>query len=77
MPSTRSALVALTAAVVVVLAAEAAGVQANAPSDMFPTRAAAQKRALQLKCNGTFAMGDQWMPCQDLNSYEKAVSTKK
>ena len=77
MPSTRSALVALTAAVVVVLAAETAGAQANAPSDMFPTRAAAQKRALQLKCNGAFAMGDQWMPCQDLNSYEKAVSTKK
>jgi uncharacterized protein (DUF305 family) len=40
-------------------------------------RAAAEKRAQQLKCSGAFAMGDQWMPCQDLSSYEKAISTKK
>jgi hypothetical protein len=44
---------------------------------MFATRAAAEKRALQLKCSGAFAMGDHWMPCQDLSSYEKAISTKK
>jgi hypothetical protein len=44
---------------------------------MFATRAAAEQRAQQLKCSGAFAMGDQWMPCQDLNSYEKAISTKK
>jgi hypothetical protein len=44
---------------------------------MFATRAAAEQRAQQLKCSGAFAMGDQWIPCQDLNSYEKAISTKK
>jgi hypothetical protein len=33
---------------------------------MFATRAAAEKRAQQLKCSGAFAMGEQWMPGQDL-----------
>jgi Protein of unknown function len=75
MPAIRSSLTALTAGALV-LAAGAAGAQTNTSSDMFPTRAAAEKRAQQLKCSGAFAMGDQWMPCQDLNSYEKAVSTK-
>jgi uncharacterized protein (DUF305 family) len=40
-------------------------------------RSAAEKRAQQLKCSGAYAMGDQWMPCQDFNSYGKAISTKK
>jgi Protein of unknown function len=71
MPAIRSSLTALTAGALVL-----AGAQTNTSSDMFPTRAAAEKRAQQLKCSGAFAMGDQWMPCQDLNSYEKAVSTK-
>jgi hypothetical protein len=44
---------------------------------MFATRAAAEMRAQQLKCSGAFAIGDQWMPCQQLNSYKKAVSAKK
>jgi hypothetical protein len=44
---------------------------------MFATRAAAEKRAQQLKCSGAFAMGEQWMSCQDLSCYEKAISTKK
>ncbi len=39
-------------------------------------RAAAEKRAQQLKCSGAFAMGDQWMPCQDLSSYEKLFLQK-
>lgn len=47
--------------------------QAN---DMFPTRQAAASRARQLQCSGVFAMGDQWMPCRDLPSYEKAVARK-
>ena len=76
LPAARFALGGLTAAALL-LAAEAAGAQTNTNSDMFPTRAAAQNRAQQLKCNGAFAMGDQWMPCQDLNSYEKAVNPKK
>ena len=44
--------------------------QANA---MFATKAAALQRARQLKCAGAFAMGQQWMPCKDLEAYEKAV----
>lgn len=76
MPAARSALRALTTAALV-LAAGAAWAQTHTSSDMFATRAAAEKRAQQLKCSGAFAMGDQWMPSQDLNSYEKAISTKK
>lgn len=42
-------------------------------NDMFPTKAAALKRAKELKCTGTFAMGSEWMPCKDFATYEKAV----
>jgi hypothetical protein len=76
MPAARFALCTLTAAALI-LATGAAWTQTHHSSDMFATRAAAEKRAQQLKCSGTFAMGDQWMPCKDLSSYEKAVSTKK
>lgn len=48
-------------------------VQAQA-NDMFPTKAAAERRAKELKCTGAFAMGKEWMPCRDFASYEKAVS---
>ena len=44
--------------------------QAN---DMFPTKAAAQQRAKVLKCSGAFAMGSEWMPCKNFDTYEKAV----
>lgn len=44
--------------------------QAN---DMFPTRAAAEKRAKELQCSGAFAMGSEWMPCKSFDVYEKAV----
>jgi hypothetical protein len=43
------------------------------PHEMFPTKAAALQRAKQLKCAGAFAMGQHWMPCKDLDTYEKAV----
>lgn len=52
----------------------AARAQAN---DMFPSKAAAEKRAKELKCSGAFAMGKQWMPCQNIDVYEKAVSKEK
>lgn len=52
----------------------AARAQAN---DMFPTKAAAEKRAKELKCSGAFAMGKEWMPCQNFDAYEKAVSKSK
>ena len=40
---------------------------------MFPTKAAALQWARQLKCVGAFAMGQQWMPCKNLEAYENAV----
>ena len=58
---------------VLVLDFEAAHAQAN---DMFPTRAAAEKRAKELKCSGAFAMGSEWMPCKNVDVYEKAVNKK-
>ena len=42
------------------LAPGAARAQAN---DMFPSKAAAEQRAKELKCKGAFAMGNLWMPC--------------
>jgi hypothetical protein len=30
---------------------------------MYATKAEAEKRAAELKCKGTFAMGSMWMPC--------------
>jgi hypothetical protein len=30
---------------------------------MYATKAEAEKRATELKCKGTFAMGTMWMPC--------------
>lgn len=50
-----------------------APVQAQA-IDMFPTKAAAEKRAKQLNCSGAFAMGKEGMPCKDFPTYEKAIS---
>jgi hypothetical protein len=52
------------------LLAPPAQAQAN---DMFPTKAAALKRAKELKCTGAFAMGTEWMPCKDFATYEKAA----
>ena len=44
--------------------------------DMFPSKSAALQRANHLKCSGVFQMGDQWMPCKDFNTYEKAVKNE-
>ena len=41
--------------------------------DMFPGKAAAERRAKVLRCSGAFAMGSDWMPCKDFATYEKAV----
>jgi len=58
---------------VLVLGFEAAHAQAN---DMFPAKAAAEKRAKDLKCSGAFAMGSEWLPCTSFEAYEKALKTK-
>ena len=55
------------------LLAPPAQAQAN---DMFPTKPAAEKRAKELKCSGAFAMGSEWMPCKDFDTYNKAITTK-
>jgi hypothetical protein len=57
---------------VLVVCAAGSTVKAQA-GDMFPTKADALKRAKELKCSGAFAMGTQWMPCKDLDSYEQAI----
>jgi hypothetical protein len=67
-PFTALALIAPLA--VLALGLNAVHAQAN---DMFPTKAAAEKRANQLKCSGAFAMGSKWMPCKNFDAYEKAV----
>jgi len=72
MPAARAALRTLTA-VALILAAGAAWAQTHTNSDMFTTRAAAEKRAQQLKCSGAFAMGDQWMPCANEQSLHKTL----
>ncbi len=58
----------------VVLAPTAASAQ---DYDMFPSKAAAEKPAKELKCTGVFAMGKDWMPCQNFEAYQKAVSKEK
>ncbi|MCP9800106.1 DUF3721 domain-containing protein [Synechococcus sp. RedBA-s] len=58
----------------VAVAPSAARAQAN---DMFPSKATAEKRAKELKCSGAFAMGKEWMPCQNFDVYQKAVSKEK
>ncbi len=65
-----SALGLMAPLAVLVLGFQAAHAQAN---DMFPTKAAAEKRAKELKCSGTFAMGREWMPCKTFEVYMKAV----
>ncbi|MCT0224909.1 DUF3721 domain-containing protein [Synechococcus sp. CS-1328] len=69
----RFALALLVSAGVCLGSSEARA-QAN---DMFPSRAAAEQRAKELQCSGAFAMGKEWMPCQNFDVYEKAVSQEK
>ena len=40
---------------------------------MYATRAEAEKRATELKCKGTFAMGTMWMPCANERELHKAL----
>ena len=40
---------------------------------MFQTKGAAEKHAKELKCTGAFAMGSEWMPCTNVEAYEKAL----
>lgn len=40
---------------------------------MYATRAEAEKRAAELKCKGTFAMGTMWMPCANERALHDAL----
>jgi hypothetical protein len=73
---TFSALLAFVAASLLIGAGSTLPVQAQA-NDMFPTGAAAQERARQLKCSGAFPMGKEWMPCKDFATDDKAVSKER
>jgi Protein of unknown function len=68
-PFTALGLIAHLA--VPVLGLAAAHAQTN---DMFATRAAAEKRAKELRCSGAFAMGSEWMPCKSFKAYERTVN---
>jgi len=70
MKPTTSALGLIAPVAIFVLGLGTAHAQAN---DMFPTKAAAEKRAKELKCSGAFAMGSEWMPCKNFDVYEKAA----
>jgi hypothetical protein len=70
MKQTFSALALIAPLAVFPLGFQAVHAQAN---DMFPSKAAAEKRAKELQCTGAFAMGSEWMPCKTFDAYEKAV----
>ncbi len=40
---------------------------------MYATKAAAEKRAAELKGKGTFAMGTLWMPCANERQLHDAL----
>jgi hypothetical protein len=40
---------------------------------MYATKEAAEKRAAELKCKGTFAMGTLWMPCANERQLHDAL----
>ena len=55
------------------LLAPGSGIAHAQANDMFPTKAAAEHRARELKCSGAFPMGDEWMPCKNFDAYEHAL----
>jgi hypothetical protein len=40
---------------------------------MYASKAAAENRAAELKCKGTFAMGTLWMPCANERQLHDAL----
>lgn len=40
---------------------------------LYDTKAAAEKRAVELKCKGAFAMGSMWMPCANERALHDAL----
>jgi hypothetical protein len=44
---------------------------------MYATKAEAEKRAAELKCKGTHAMGTMWMPCANERALHGALQKAK
>lgn len=44
---------------------------------MYATKAEAEKRAAELKCKGTFAMGTMWMPCANERALHDALQKEQ
>ena len=40
---------------------------------MYATRAEAEKRAQELNCKGSFAVGKRWMPCANERALHQAL----
>lgn len=40
---------------------------------LYATKAEAEKRAAELGCKGTFAMGSHWMPCANERKLHEAL----
>ena len=40
---------------------------------MYATKAEAEKRAAELNCKGSFAMGTMWMPCANERALHDAL----
>lgn len=40
---------------------------------MYSTKAEAEKRAAELNCKGSFAMGTMWMPCANERALHDAL----
>jgi hypothetical protein len=45
--------------------------------DMYPSKAAADRRDKQLKCTADFKMAGGWMPCKSMGEYEKSINKEK
>lgn len=43
---------------------------------MYATRQEAERRAVQLKCKGVFAMGGAWMPCANEQALHMALQNE-
>ena len=74
MPAPRSALMP---GLVLVLLVGALGPGPNPAwghiKGMYSSKAAAEKRAAELHCQGAYPMGDLWMPCANEQSLHKAL----
>ena len=48
--------------------------QVKKDSTMYPTKPEAEKKALEMGCNGAHAMGGEWMPCGSMDEYVRAYA---